>query len=98
MKISLTKGSTYISHPTAQVFKKGEVYEVSKQTGEELLTKIDDLGRPFFKQSDDEPATAPEPVGYAPATDGGETEPTLRRRGRPPARDASGEIDTGVAV
>jgi hypothetical protein len=95
MKIALIVGSTYLLHPTAQVFKGGEVYDVEDDIGLDLLKKRDDLGRPFFRNAPDEPVTAPAvertdyPTDVAPR----------RRAGRPPSgRDSSGEIDTAIAV
>jgi|PlaIllAssembly_1097288.scaffolds.fasta_scaffold01321_7 hypothetical protein len=99
MKISLIKGSTYVSHITAQIYHKGEVYEVSEGTGTELLKKLDDLGRPFFRRADEEEATAQEPKGNSPDPAVGEAEPATRKRGRPALnRDMSGEIDTGAVA
>jgi len=95
MKIALIKGSTYILHTTAQIFRGGEVYDVEDDIGTDLLKKIDDLGRPYFRMAQDEPvtATAVEKVDTA-------VEAAPRKRGgRPPLnRDTSGEIDTAIPV
>jgi len=54
VKVCLTRVTTYLFHPTQEIYRRGQVYEVDQEKATDLLSRADDAGIPFFRVASSE--------------------------------------------